>query len=89
MKRIEEVQNKKKIVGLVVSNKPEKTVVVEVQAFKKHPIYDKRIKWSKKYMAHDSENSAKEGDVVELIESKPYSARKRFVLLKIIEKKVV
>ncbi len=76
--------NKKKLKGYVVSDKPEKSVVVLVSSFKMHPIYKKKIKWSKKYLVHDEKNQAKEGDLVEILESKPFSKRKRFILNTVI-----
>jgi small subunit ribosomal protein S17 len=64
--------------GVVVSNKMDKTVVVSVSRFVKHPLYGKFYKVSKKYKAHDEENIYKIGDKVEIIETRPISKDKRF-----------
>ncbi len=71
--------NKGKILkGVVVSDKMNKTIVVSVQRFIKHPLYGKFYKVSKKYKAHDEENKYKTGDKVEIIETRPISKDKRF-----------
>lgn len=64
--------------GVVVSDKMDKTVVVSVSRFVKHPLYGKFYKISKKYKAHDEGNNAKVGDEVEIIETRPISKDKRF-----------
>lgn len=64
--------------GLVVSDKMDKTVVVRVNRYKKHPKYEKRYKISKKYKAHDAENKYKIGDKVIIKETKPMSRHKRW-----------
>lgn len=64
--------------GVVVSDKMDKTVVVSVSRFIKHPLYGKFYKVSKKYKAHDEENVCKVGDKVEIVETRPYSKDKRF-----------
>ncbi|HBA45745.1 30S ribosomal protein S17 [Candidatus Nomurabacteria bacterium RIFCSPLOWO2_02_40_28] len=64
--------------GIVVSDKMDKTVVVSVSRFIKHPLYGKFYKVSKKYKAHDEENKYKTGDNVEIVETKPISKDKRF-----------
>ena len=64
--------------GVVVSDKMEKTVVVNVERRFKHPLYKKYIKRSKKYVAHDETNACKEGDVVSIRECRPMSKRKRW-----------
>jgi small subunit ribosomal protein S17 len=74
------------ITGVVSSNKNDKTIVVRVQATKTHPLYRKKFMVSKKFMAHDEKNEAQEGDKVTIIETRPLSARKRFVLKAIVEK---
>ncbi len=73
----------KSLTGVVVSNKTDKTIVVNVQNSKTHPIYHKQYFVTKKIMAHDEKNEAKEGDTVVIEETRPISARKRFVLKKI------
>lgn len=76
----------KTIIGTVSSDKTDKTIVVTVQTRKTHPLYRKQYTVSKKFMAHDEKNEAKEGDKVEIAETRPLSARKRFILSRIIEK---
>jgi small subunit ribosomal protein S17 len=74
------------IVGKVSSDKPNKTIVVSVVRSKTHPILKKQYKVTTKFMAHDELNEAKEGDIVEIAESRPLSTKKRFVLNRIIER---
>ena len=69
--------------GVVVSDKMDKTIVVEVETHKRHPKYAKRIKYSNKYYAHDEKNEAKVGDVVTIMGCRPLSATKRFRLVSI------
>lgn len=69
--------------GVVVSDKMDKTIVVEVETHKRHPKYLKRIKYSNKYYAHDEKNEAKVGDVVTIAGCRPLSATKRFRLVSI------
>jgi small subunit ribosomal protein S17 len=76
----------KTIIGTVSSDKTDKTIVVTVQSRKTHPLYRKQYSVSRKYMAHDEKNEAQVGDKVSIIETRPLSARKRFVLERIIEK---
>ena len=73
-------------VGLVVSNKMDKTIVVAVQDNVKHPIYGKIIKRTLKLHAHDEENTCNIGDKVEIMETRPLSKTKRWRLVEIIEK---
>lgn len=77
---------KKTLIGKVVSDKMQKTIVVLVERLKKVPKYKKIIKVRKKYYAHDEKEEAKMGDIVEIQESRPYSKLKRFKLVKIIKK---
>jgi small subunit ribosomal protein S17 len=72
---------KRVLEGVVVSNKMDKTVVVKVVRQVQHPDYKKIVKKFKKYMAHDENNLSKEGDVVKIIESKPYSKNKTWQIL--------
>jgi small subunit ribosomal protein S17 len=72
-------------VGVVVSDKPQKTVVVAVERRVTHPLYGKQVVRTKKYYAHDEENSAKEGDVVRIAETRPLSKTKRWRLVEIVE----
>lgn len=67
--------------GLVVSDKPDKTVIVQVERRVKHPLYKKYIKRSKKFAAHDPDNRCKIGDRVRIRECPPISKRKRFEVL--------
>src|SRR6185295_4637142 len=73
------------IIGTVTSDKGDKTIVVSVHSRKTHPIYKKQYSVTQKIMAHDEKNSAKPGDLVEITECRPLSARKRFMLTKIVE----
>ncbi len=75
---------KKIFTGKVVSDKMDKTVVVEVTRLVQHPLYKKTVKYRKKFMAHDEENRCKVGDIVRIIESRPLSKRKRWVVLEIL-----
>lgn len=74
------------ILGTVTSDKADKTIVISVAARKTHPLYKKQYTINSKFMAHDEKNEAKVGDLVIIRESRPLSARKRFVLEKIVEK---
>ncbi len=75
----------KTLIGIVASNKPDKTIIVKTVTSKTHPIYRKKYMVSAKFMAHDEKNEAKEGDKVQITETRPISARKHFVLTKILE----
>jgi small subunit ribosomal protein S17 len=75
--------------GRVVSDKMDKTVTVLVETYKKHPLYGKRVKYSKKFKAHDEQNVAKIGDVVRIMETRPLSATKRFRLVEVVETAVI
>lgn len=76
----------KTFVGVVSSDKPDKTIIVSVATRKTHPIYKKQFTSTKKFMAHDDTNDAREGDKVVIVETKPLSARKRFALEKVLER---
>ncbi|WP_456341704.1 30S ribosomal protein S17 [Thermovibrio sp.] len=79
--------NRRKVrVGVVVSDKMDKTVVVRVTREFRHPLYGKRVKKSKKYMAHDELNQCQVGDVVKIMETRPLSKHKRWRVVEIIEK---
>ena len=83
-------RNQRKVyTGRVVSDKMDKTVTVMVETYKKHSLYGKRVKYSKKLKAHDELNEAKIGDVVRIMETRPLSATKRFRLLEVVNKAVV
>ncbi len=78
--------NRKTQVGIVVSDKMDKTVVVKVDRLVKHPVYNKYIKRTAKYKAHDNDNSCKAGDRVLIVETRPLSKDKRWKVRQIIEK---
>jgi small subunit ribosomal protein S17 len=83
-------RNQRKVyTGRVVSDKMDKTITVVVETYKKHPLYGKRVKYSKKFKAHDERNEAKVGDIVRIMETRPLSATKRFRLVEIVEKAVI
>ncbi|MFB9329513.1 MULTISPECIES: 30S ribosomal protein S17 [Paenibacillus] len=83
-------RNARKVqVGKVVSDKMDKTIVVAVETYKKHDLYHKRIKYTKKFKAHDENNQAKIGDTVKIMETRPLSKDKRFRLVEIVEEAVV
>lgn len=77
-------KNAQGMIGIVVSDKMDKTVVVKVDRLKIHPIYRKKYKVSKKYKAHDEENKFKEGDKVMIVEVKPISKDKKWVAREIV-----
>ena len=79
-----ETNTKRKLVGVVVSNKASQTIVVSVTTRFKHAVYSKFIHESKKYHAHDANGTAKEGDRVQIIESRPMSKLKRWELVKVL-----
>jgi len=72
--------NKRTLEGVVVSNKAEQTVIVQVERKYLHPRYRKTVRSHKKYMAHDADNTCNIGDTVRIIESAPISRRKRWVM---------
>ncbi|AQW21606.1 30S ribosomal protein S17 [Lentilactobacillus curieae] len=85
-----EERNQRKVYqGRVVSAKSDKTITVVVETYKTHPVYGKRVKYSKKYTAHDENNEAKVNDIVRIMETRPMSKTKRFRLLNIVEKAVI
>ena len=79
-------KSQKSIVGIVVSDKMDKTVVVLVSMKKKHPIYGKYITCTKKYKAHDEKNDCKVGDTVRIVETRPLSKDKYFRVQEIVER---
>ena len=81
-----ERNRRKERVGLVVSDAPEKTVTVSVEALVRHPKYKKRVRRSKKFMVHDEANEARVGDTVRIIETRPISARKRWRLANVVSR---
>lgn len=80
------VAGKKSMIGIVESDKMDKTVVVKVMGKKKHPVIGKYITFSKSYKAHDEKNEAKVGDTVEIVETRPLSKDKYFRVLRIVER---
>ena len=72
--------------GVVVSNKADKTVVVKVERKFQHPLYSRTVKQTAKFMAHDETNACRIGDVVKIVESRPLSKRKRWMVLEITQK---
>ena len=84
-----ERSNRKVYRGTVVSDKMDKTITVMIETKKTHPLYGKRVKYTKKFKAHDELNEAKVGDKVVIMETRPLSATKRFRLVEIVEKAVM
>lgn len=84
-----ERNDRKVYVGKVVSTKMDKTITVLVETYKKHPLYGKRVKYSKKFKAHDENNVAKLNDIVKIMETRPLSATKHFRLVEVVEEAVI
>ena len=76
----------RQLTGTVTSDKGDKTIVITVRARKTHPLYKKQYTMNTKFMAHDEKNEAKPGDLVVVTETRPISARKHFILSRIIER---
>jgi len=72
--------------GVVVSDKPDKTVVVSVERRFPHPLYGKQVKRTRKYHAHDEDNQYKTGDVVRIMETRPLSKNKRWRVVELLER---
>ena len=79
---------RKSRVGLVVSDKMQKTVVVAVDSVRRHPLDHKRITRTSKFLAHDEQNACKPGDIVRIEETRPLSKRKRWIVREIVERGV-
>lgn len=80
-------RNRRKVLtGTVVSDKMDKTITVLVETYKNHPLYHKRVKYSKKYKAHDENGVAGIGDTVKIMETRPLSATKHFRLVEVLKK---
>lgn len=77
---------RKVMVGKVISNKMDKTVVVLVERLQMHPLYGRVIKMSKKLLAHDEKNECQVGDVIMVMETRPLSKRKRWIVVGVQEK---
>ena len=80
---------RKEFVGTVVSASNNKTITVKVETYKKHPLYGKRVKSSKKYAVHDETNKAKVGDTVKIRMTKPLSKTKRYELVEVLIEAVI
>lgn len=78
--------SRKTKIGIVTSDKMDKTVVVRIETFKKHPIYHKRFRVSQKFKAHDELNQCQVGDKIKIMETRPLSKDKRFRVVEILEK---
>ena len=84
---IKEERNLRKVmIGIVTSNKMDKTIVVSVQTSVKHPVYNKIVKRTYKLKAHDEENACTIGDTVKVMETRPLSKEKRWRLIEVMEK---
>ncbi len=79
--------HRRRLVGRVSSSKMDKTITIVVDVSKRHRLYDKVVHMTRKFYAHDEQNEAKEGDLVQVVESRPLSRTKRWALEKILEKK--
>lgn len=86
---MEERNLRKSMIGTVVSDKMDKTVVVAVETMVKHPIYKKTVRRTYKLKAHDEENNCKTGDRVKVMETRPLSKDKRWRVVEIVEKAVI
>ncbi len=84
-----ERNTRKVYIGKVSSDKEDKTIKVEIVTYRKHPLYGKRVIYTKKFTAHDEHNEAKVGDTVKIMETRPLSKTKRYRLVAIVEKAVV
>ncbi len=80
--------NRKRVIGMVISDRMEKTRVVEITEQYKHPLYGKYVKRTTKYHVHDETNDSKQGDKVRIIETRPLSKTKRWRLLEVLERAV-
>ena len=86
---MEERNLRKTMIGTVVSDKMDKTIVVAVENNETHPIYKKTVKNTYKLKAHDEQNECKKGDRVEVMETRPLSKDKRWRVIRIVEKAVI
>ena len=83
------MKERKELIGVVVSDKADKTITVKVETYKKHPLYGKRVKYSKKYAAHDENNMAHVAFTTLPFFIVPLSKTKRYELVEVIEKAVI
>ena len=86
---MEKTNNRQEFTGKVISAANNKTITVLVETYKKDPLYGKRVKYSKKYTAHDENNKAKVGDTVRIRSTRPLSKTKRFELVEILVEAVI
>lgn len=86
VRAVEERARRKVKIGYVVSDKMDKTIVVKIEDFIRHPLYGKRVKRTKKFKAHDELNTCGIGDKVKIMETRPLSRDKRWRLVEIMEK---
>ena len=84
-----EKTKKAELIGRVVSSTNNKTITVLVETYRTHPLYKKRVKYSKRYTAHDEKNIAKVGDTVKLVATRPLSKTKRYELAEVTKEAVV
>ncbi|MDD2238939.1 MAG: 30S ribosomal protein S17 [Bacilli bacterium] len=84
-----EQTKKSYLIGTVVSSTNDKTITVLVETYRTHPLYKKRVKYSKKYAAHDEKNIAKVGDTVKIVQTRPLSKTKRYELVAVTKEAVV
>ncbi len=82
-------EKKQELIGKVVSSNNNKTITVLVETAKKHPLYKKQVKYSKKYAAHDEANKAKVGDTVKIRMTRPLSKTKRYELVEVLVDAVI
>lgn len=81
-----ERNSRKELIGVITSDKREKTITIQVERRVKHPLYGKIMKHTKKFSAHDEKNEGKVGDTVKVSETRPLSKTKRWRLVEILEK---
>ncbi|RLB04732.1 MAG: 30S ribosomal protein S17 [Deltaproteobacteria bacterium] len=86
MNAVSETKNRKTLIGVVVSDKMDKTAVVQIQSLVKHPVYKKYVRRYTKVKAHDAENRCHIGDRVKARECRPLSKTKRWIVVEIIER---
>lgn len=86
VRAVEERARRKVKIGYVVSDKMDKTIVVKIEDFIRHPLYGKRVKRTKKFKAHDELNTCGIGDKVKIMETRPLSRDKRWRLVEVMEK---
>ncbi len=79
-------ERRRRLVGVVTSDKMQKTVIVSVERRYRHPLYQKVVRANKKYMAHDENDDCHLGDRVRIVESRPYSRHKRWAVEAVLER---